>query len=96
MSTENRLSLRKAAIALGTMAVLGSAVVTANPAVASDNPCHPAALTTADISGNPCGATIPDAATNPCAATDPCAAANPCAATNPYAARNPCAARWGR
>ncbi len=74
MLTVKCLSLRKAALALGTMAVLGGTVASANPAAASHNPCHPAASSTATVAGLPCGAA------NPCAASNPCAAGNPCAA----------------
>ena len=102
MFSDNRKSLRKAAMALGTMAVLGGAVASANTAAASHNPCHPAAVSAATIAGLPCGAANPCAATNPCGASNPCAAANPCAAVNPcsatktYAAPNHCSARLSR
>ena len=75
-----RVSLKKTLMALGAAVALGSIAVSANPAAAGHNPCHPA------VAENPCSAT------NLCAATNPCAAKNPCAATNPCAAENPCAA----
>ncbi len=86
MFTLRRVSFKKTLMALGAAVALGSIAVSANPAAAGDNPCHPA------IAENPCSATNPCAAANPCAATNPCAAKNPCAATNPCAAENPCAA----
>ncbi len=42
MLTMKRNSLKKAVIALGAAVALGSIAVSANPAAAGHNPCHPA------------------------------------------------------
>ncbi len=68
-------TLKKTAIALGTAVAMGGVAVSANPAAAGHNPCHPAAVYSSCRAANPCAAQNP---CNPCAAKNPCAAENPC------------------